>query len=74
MFCQNCGAPDDGGVRCRDCGSKDFGPVRPEITPEQRAERVPTPPTPPPTSNAGEWGCAFVIVIIGFALFYYFFS
>ncbi len=31
MFCQKCGALDNGSISCGKCGSRDFGPDKPEI-------------------------------------------
>lgn len=68
MFCQKCGAVDDGGVRCSGCGSNDFGPERPaapEVTPTVVRAQVTTSNA---SSDDGGFGCAVVFVVIAIAV------
>lgn len=78
MYCQSCGAIDDGGVRCSSCGANDFGPNKPELTNEQieaqakviRATPGSNKQTSAGASDDGGVGCAvvFVVVVVAFII------
>lgn len=70
MFCQTCGAADNGGVLCSKCGGKDFGSTRPEISPE--AANVQSPRIQAqqiPQSNSSGSSCASTLGGIAALLF-----
>lgn len=68
MFCQKCGAVDDGGVRCSGCGSNDFGPDRPDV-PEPTPTVVKSQPVQTPQSSGdGGTGCAVLFIAIAITL------
>ena len=70
MFCQNCGAVDDGGVRCSSCGANDYGPNMPELTQEQiqtqsstvRSNKVQN----VKSSSDGGFAVTFIVVLVIF--------
>lgn len=69
MFCQSCGAVDDGAVRCSVCGANDYGPEKPELSNEQieaqatviRSNQVQNKPA---ASSSDGVGCAFIIALV----------
>lgn len=69
MFCQNCGAPDKGGVFCTDCGSKDFAATRPENPPRvEPVQQKPVQQAPVSVAPAGS-SCATTLGGIAALLF-----
>lgn len=77
MFCQQCGAIDDGSVRCSICGANDYGPNKPELTVEQieaqakmiQSNTVGNKQTSTGNSDDGGIGCAAVLVVLAVAFF-----
>jgi uncharacterized membrane protein YvbJ len=78
MFCQKCGAVDNGGVSCSVCGGKDFGSEKPELTEEQReiyaAGNVTS--AKPSSSSSSDAGCsvAIFVVLLLVGIIWYFIS
>ena len=69
MFCQKCGAIDNGGVSCSICGSNDYGPDRPELSEEQVTAQAAAVPSNKAqvagsSSSSGGTGCAFIIALV----------
>jgi hypothetical protein len=64
MFCQKCGAIDNGGLSCSRCGAKDFGVEKPELTEEQIAAVVP----PAPVKAEDNSGCIVIFIVVIIAL------
>jgi uncharacterized membrane protein YvbJ len=70
MFCQKCGAIDNGGVRCSICGSNDYGPNKPELSEEQVTAKAAAVPSNKAqvsgssSSSSSNTGCAFIIALI----------
>lgn len=69
MYCQKCGAIDQGSISCGKCGSREFGPERPEIKEENPASppEVANPAPAKPMSTAA--GCFYVVGTIAFFVY-----
>lgn len=75
MYCQNCGAPDKGGVFCTDCGGKDFAdtiPANPAPAEADKAEpaRPKVQAQQLPKSNPQGSSCASTLGGIAALLFF----
>lgn len=77
MYCQSCGAVDDGGVRCSVCGANDYGPNKPELSNEQieaqaraiQSSTVRNKQTSSGNTDDGGVGCAAVMIVLAVAFF-----
>lgn len=69
MYCQTCGALDNGAVRCTSCGADNYGPNKPELPEAQveaqaRVVRSNKVQNTSSSSDAGNVGCAFILALI----------
>lgn len=69
MYCQKCGAIDDGAVRCSRCGSNEYGPDKPVIEePAPQVVRAQVTRTSK-TADDGGAGCAAILIVLAVAFF-----